>query len=80
MNVNPMISTVVADRLARLRHEALQDRLAALARSSPDRGRSGRGPRRIRYAGGVRLWLSGAIRALATAVRASREGDWSNGS
>jgi hypothetical protein len=80
MNVNPLISIVVADRLARLRLEADQDRLAALARSAPDRGRSGRGPRRTRYARGVRLWLSGAIRALAAAVHANREGDWSQGS
>ena len=75
MNVNPMISIVVADRIARLRHEADQERLAALARSASNRGRGGRGDRRTRNVGVVRGWISGAARAVATAVRAVRRGD-----
>jgi hypothetical protein len=75
MNGNPMISIAVADRLAQLRREADQERLGALGRSASNRGRSGRGDRRTRYVAGVRVWLSGAVRAVATAVRADRQGD-----
>lgn len=72
MNLNPMTSVVIADRIARLHREADQERLAALARSASNGGRSRRADRRTRYVGGVRMWFSDAVLAVARAVRA----DW----
>jgi hypothetical protein len=75
MNVNPIISILVADRHAQLRNEADQERLAALARSASNRGRFGAGERRAGYAGVVRLWLSGGARVVARMVGPDRQED-----
>jgi hypothetical protein len=75
MNVNPVISILVADRLARLRDEADEERLAVLARSASNRRRSRQEARRTRYARVGRLWLRGAVRVAARAVGADRQAD-----
>jgi hypothetical protein len=72
---NPVIGILIADRMAQLQHEADQERLAALARSTSNRGRSRQGDRRTSYVGVARLWLSDALRAVARAVRADGQAD-----
>ena len=68
MNVNPVIGILIADRIAQLRREADQERLAAIARTASNRGRSRQEGRRPRYVGAVRLRLSNAIGAVARVV------------
>jgi hypothetical protein len=75
MTYNPMIRTVINDRIAGLRRDADRERLAAVVRSTSNPGRSGRGYRRIFHLGALRLGLSGAIRAASAAVRADPDAD-----
>jgi hypothetical protein len=75
MNVNPVISILVADRIAQLRHEADEERLAAMARTASNRDGSRQEGRRPRYVGAVRLWLSNALGAIARVVRPDRAVD-----
>jgi hypothetical protein len=75
MTYNPMIRTVIDDRIAGLRHDADQERLAAIVRSASSPGRSGRGDRRILLLGALRVRLGGAMRAASAAIRADPDAD-----
>ena len=68
MTYNPITRTVIDARIAGLRHEADQERLAAIARSTSSHGRSGGGDRRILLLGALRVRLGSAIRAAAVRV------------
>lgn len=79
MTHDPMIRTVIDARIAGLRHEADQERLAAIARSTLSPGRSAGGDRRSLHLGALRVRLGSAIRAASKAVRVDPDADCPDG-